>query len=128
MVWKTLGNLIVKVATSPMRLFGSAEGEEDDLFIALDPKEQDFTSEQFYQIDKVANIAKSDESIVLKFELQTRHEGKDEGTDWEHFNKLLRRHLLNLGINQQQFSIKTANPSEEVKKEGYTVRVESLEK
>ena len=128
MVWKTLGNLIVKVATSPMRLFGSAEGEEDDLFIALDPKEQDFTSEQFYQIDQVANLAKSDESIVLKFELRTRPHDKDEAADYEHFNKLLRRHLEHLGLSRQQYTITTPKPSEEVKKEGYEVTVEALEK
>ena len=127
MVWKTLGNLIVKVATSPMRLFGSAEGEEDIFFIAIDPKEQDFTSEQFYQIDQVANLAKSDESIVLKFELLTRHDDKGEGTDYEHFNKLLRRHLERLGLSRQQFTITSPKPSEEVKKEGYAVTVDVKE-
>lgn len=124
MVWKTLGNLIVKVATSPMRLFGSAEDDEAGLFIAIDPKEQDFTSEQFYQIDKVANLAKSDESMVLKFELQTRQDDKEEGIDYEHFNKLLRRHLERLGLSRQQFTITSLKPSEDVKKEGYAVTLE----
>lgn len=122
MVWKTLGNLIVKVATSPMRLFGSSDDEDDGLFIAIDPKEKDFTSEQFYQIDKVANIAKSDETVMLEFKLATRPTD-NEDTDWEHFNKLLRRHLEHLGISKQQFTIKTAKPDAEVKEEGYVVEV-----
>ena len=119
LVWKTLGNLIVKVATSPARALGDLfNGDSDDLFIPIDPDEKGFTSEQFYQIDKLADIAQSDESLTLLFTLQ--HATPTTDAD-QRRNDILRHHLTELGLNDTQFSIVTTEPDDQIKRNGYLV-------
>ena len=121
LVWKTLGNLLVKVATSPVRaITGNKDG--DELFIAINPNENDFTSEQFYNIDRVAEMARMDENIILHMELQTRPtEDSVIMRNHERRNMLLRRHLTQDGIPESQIVITTAEPSGDLKREGYAV-------
>lgn len=123
LVWKTLGNLLVKVATSPARALGGlVNGENDEVFIRVDPNEHDFTSEQFYQIDKVADLAKLDESIILHLELQTRPtEDSTIVANHNRRNEILQRHLAELGVAPDKLVITTAEPSADLKKEGYLV-------
>lgn len=129
LVWKTLGNLMVKVATQPFRSLGNMfGGDNDELFIAIDPMEHDFTSEQFYQIDKVTNLAKTDENYHLTMELQ--HKPTEDATilkNHETRNKVLEMHLKTSGINAEQFTITAAAPSDSVKTEGYAVKLELKE-
>lgn len=123
LVWKTLGNLIVKVVTTPARAFDSlAVDDKGNLFIEVDPDERDFTSEQFYQIDKVAELAKMDRNVVLNLNLVTRptRDGREQ-ENHERRNKILQRHLVELGVPENQFSITVSEPDREVKKEGYVV-------
>ena len=131
LVWKTLGNLFVKVVTSPARALGDLfHGDGDELFIGIDPMILDFTSEQFYQIDKVAELAKVDETVKLNLELQTRpSEDSVVVANNQHRNDLLQHHLVGLGLNAGQFTITTAEPEAAIKKEGYvvTTQVEGLD-
>lgn len=128
LVWKTLGNLLVKVATSPFRALSGNKGDED-LFIAVNPEEVDFTSEQYYTIDRVAEMAKMDENIILNLELQTRPvahtaEGTIDSTIVRNHNRrnmILKRHLVQEGIPEDQIVITTAEPSADLKREGYAV-------
>ncbi|MBP5515945.1 MAG: DUF748 domain-containing protein [Bacteroidales bacterium] len=65
-VWKTLGNLLVKVATSPFRMVANAFGGSDDIeFVEFDPLQFDFTSEQYNQMSRIADILKTDSAIVV---------------------------------------------------------------
>lgn len=65
-VWKTLGNLIVKVATSPFRLAASAFGGGDEMdFIAFDPHRLGFSAEQYNLLSKMAEVLNSDSTIIL---------------------------------------------------------------
>ena len=123
LVWKTLGNLIVKVVTTPTRALDSMMvDDEGRLFIPVDADERDFTSEQFYQIDKVADVAKMDESLVLHLNLVTRSGHSDKVLENnERRNKILQRHLIDLGVPEKQIVITTAEPDKAVKKEGYVV-------
>lgn len=123
LVWKTLGNLIVKVVTTPTRALDSMTvDDEGRLFIPVDADERDFTSEQFYQIDKVADVAKMDESLVLHLNLVTRPGHSDKVLENnERRNKILQRHLIDLGVPEKQIVITTAEPDKAVKKEGYVV-------
>lgn len=114
LVWKTLGNLIVKVATSPFR--GSNDGLQDDgnggMILPIDPATPDFTSEQFYNIDRIADMALQDESVSLSFEQQV-----PETSDSlvmrrvEIRNKILTGHLQQLGVPEQRLSITTSSQS-----------------
>ena len=123
LLWKTLGNLIVKVVTTPTRALDSMMvDDEGRLFIPVDADERDFTSEQFYQIDKVADVAKMDENLVLHLNLVTRTGHSDKVLENnERRNKILQRHLVDLGVPEKQIVITTAEPDKAVKKEGYVV-------
>lgn len=126
LVWKTLGNLVVKVATSPVRMLGNLSGGKDnELFITIDHRNPDFTSEQFYQIDQVADVAKQDANYRMSLVLQT-HPTEDSVAlrNLKIRNKLLQKHLTDLGVPSGQFKIVTAHPSDTVKVEGYRVRLD----
>ncbi len=124
LVWKALGNLIVKVATSPARLLKGIKDGGEELFVAVNTEDEDFTSEQIYQIDQLAELAKSDKNIVLLFELQTRptKDGKAQTTLEQH-NRTLAHHLEKLGVSKKQYTITTAQPDKGVVVEGYAVTV-----
>ncbi|MCR5066049.1 MAG: DUF748 domain-containing protein [Bacteroidales bacterium] len=65
-VWKTLGNLIVKVATSPFRAAGKALGLSGDLdFIAYNPLQTSFSSEQYNTFNKIVDVLQYDTSIMI---------------------------------------------------------------
>ena len=123
LVWKTLGNLIVKVVTTPSRAIeGMKVDDNGNMFIEVDPDERDFTSEQFYQIDKVAELAKMDENVVLELNLVTRPTKSSKVEEnHERRNMILKRHLIELGVQERQFSITVSEPDKEVKREGYVV-------
>ena len=123
LVWKTLGNLIVKVVTTPSRAIeGMKVDDNGNMFIEVDPDERDFTSEQFYQIDKVAELAKMDENVVLELNLVTRPTKSSKVEEnHERRNMILKRHLMELGVQERQFSITVSEPDKEVKREGYVV-------
>ena len=125
LVWKALGNLIVKVATSPARLLKGMKDGGEELFVAVNTKDEDFTSEQIYQIDQLAELAKNDKNIELQFELQTRptKDGKASPSIEQH-NRTLAHHLEKLGVSKKQYSITTAEPDKGVVVEGYAVKVE----
>ena len=82
-------------------------------------EEPSFTSEQLYQIDQLAEIAKNDEFLVLRMELQVRN-AKDSVSHQRH-NNILQHHLVGLGVPAKQIEITTAQPNRDVKKEGYVV-------
>ena len=123
-VWKTLGNLIVKVATSPARLLKGMKEDGEEMFLTIDAEEEGFNSEQIYMIDQVANLAKNDEKVVINFELQTRptHDSKISKA-LESRNEELAHHLEKLGVNKKQYNIHTAHPDEEVAVEGYAIKL-----
>ena len=126
LVWKTLGNLIVKVATSPARLLKGMKDDGEELFVPIDMEESDFTSEQLYMIDQVADMAKKDEKVVINFELQTQptNDSKKAMATYENRNHALAQHLEKLGVNKKQYNIHTAKPSEEVAVEGYAITLD----
>lgn len=123
LVWKTLGNLVVKVATSPVRMLGNLGGSNDnELFITIDHHEPDFTSEQFYQIDQVAGVAKMDTSYRMLLQLHTRPTDDSIALRNQKIrNKLLQKHLSDLGVPKKQYQIIHLHPSDTVKEEGYSV-------
>jgi len=70
-VWKTLGNLLVKVATSPIRMVSQNLGHGDGLeYIAFNPQQIDFTSEQYDALGRLVEVAEYDSSIVIILEPQ----------------------------------------------------------
>lgn len=125
LVWKTLGNLIVKVATSPARALGNLfNGDEDDdhLFMAFDPSEKDFSSEQFYQIDKLADLAKHDENYLINFDLvASPDQDSSMAASNRRRNSILSHHLDELGLPATQYSI-TSSEAENATP-GYNIKL-----
>lgn len=125
LVWKTLGNLIVKVATSPARaITGLFTNEDGDVFIAIDSTEQGLSSEQLYQIDKLAEMVKSDENLHLDILLQTRsNDDADTQTNNQRRNAILQHHLTEIGLTESQYTIGIADPDEKLKQDGYKIAI-----
>ena len=111
----------MKIRFYNARLLTMKDGEE--MFVTIDTEESDFTSEQLYMIDQVADLAKKDEKVVINFELQTRptDDSKKATSANENRNHALAQHLEKLGVSKKQYNIHTAKPSEEVAVEGYAI-------
>lgn len=128
LVWKTLGNLVVKVASSPMRIFGSKEDSADAVFIAVDPIDPGFTSEQFYQIDQVADVVKSGAGyrMAIRFECPPT-EDSVVIKNREIRSRILQKHMEDLGILDDGYTISSPNSGDDVKAEGFWLTLELKE-
>lgn len=128
-VWKTLSNLFVKVATSPMRAIGNALGISSDglEFIEIDPEQEDFTSEQYYLLGQLADIANYDSSVHITM-VQQLSTDTDEATlqKADRRNEAVMQHLSELGSRLEQFTISTEQV-EKQKKSGYAITTELIE-
>ena len=124
LVWKTLGNLIVKVATSPARLLANMGEGSEELFVAVDLKEGDLGSEQFYQIDQIADLAKNNDKVHLTFQLMLRpNNATGHQSQCERMDNTLKHHLKQLGLDKSQYSIESPGSDESVVMDGYAVVV-----
>lgn len=128
-VWKTLGNLLVKVATSPGRALANALGlQGDDLeFIAIDPEQMDFTSEQFEQLESLSKMAQYDPSVRITMVQQLDQEsGEQVLAKAEKRNQYVLMHMAELGCDKRQFEVRT-ELIENPKKTGYAISSELTE-
>ena len=109
-LWKTLGNLVVKVATSPARALGNALGisDEDLEFLAIEPRQHSLTSEQYHILSSLATIAQSDSLLTLTFERQIPADA--DSSVFQRFDKQISSYLIEQGLPQKRFSI-TASDS-----------------
>ena len=127
LVWKTLGNLIVKVATSPARALAGAlgMGGTDLEFIAMAPDQHGLTSEQYHTLAQLATIAQSDSLIVLRLE-QRMPEATDDtaARRYEMRNEMVRRYLSEQGVDEAQISVATGDPVSGKERTGYAVSSE----
>lgn len=127
LLWKTLGNLIVKVATSPARALGSALGLGDaDLeFIAIEPTQRSFTSEQYHTLSQLATIVQSDSLIVLHLEQRMPEAANDTvARFYEMRNEMARRYLKEQGVDESRLVITTGEPVGKKEPTGYAVSSE----
>lgn len=127
LVWKTLGNLIVKVATSPARALGNALGLGNDNleFISIDPTQYSLTSEQYHTLGQLATIVQSDSLIVLHLEQRMPAAANDTvARFYEMRNEMVRRYMLEQGVDEAQLQITTGNPVARKEPTGYAVSSE----
>ena len=127
LVWKTLGNLIVKVATSPARALGNVLGlNGDDLeFIAVDPSQHSLTSEQYHILGQLASIAQSDSLIVLHLEQRMPEAANDTiARHYEMRNEMVRRYLKEQGVDENRLVITTGDAVTGKEPTGYAVSSE----
>ena len=69
-LWKTLGNLLVKVATSPVRGIAEAlSGNADELdFLPIASGQQSLSSEQYHTLNRLSTILKADSHVEVRLE------------------------------------------------------------
>lgn len=119
-LWKTLGNLLVKVATSPVRAIGNALGfGADELdFIAIDPTQHSLTSEQYHTLGKLAEAAQYDTSVVLTLE---RHLPVDSTGRYEYLDKMIQEYLTEQGVSQRRIHMNEGDATDKEGRHGYTI-------
>ena len=127
LLWKTLGNLIVKVATSPARALGNAlgMGGADLEFIAIDPAQHSLTSEQYHTLGQLATVAQSDSLIVLHLEQRMPEAANDTvARMYELRNEMVRRYMAEQGVSEEQLIVVTGDPTGKNERTGYAVSSE----
>ena len=111
-VWKTLGNLLVKVATSPVRGISQALGHGDQEldFLAIDAERQALQSEHFHTLGQLASILQADDNVQL---LLARTPGTDSTLDGT-----IRQYFANQGIADDRLLITTTDT---LQRTGYAI-------
>ena len=69
-IFKTLGNLLIKVALSPMNFVANSLGlSKDELsYVDINLFQRDFTSEQYEKFSRLADVLKSDPDLTMTLE------------------------------------------------------------
>ena len=128
-VWKTLGNLLVKVATSPARALGSALGmsDEDMEFMAVSPSQRSLTSEQYHTLGQLATIVSSDSLLHLSLELRMPGASDTAARRCEMLNRQVMQYLSDQGVDERRVSVgmADADPKEPT---GYAISSDLLMK
>ena len=127
LVWKTLGNLLVKVATSPVRALGNAMGMgKDDLeFIDIAANQRGLTSEQYHILSDLATIAKSDSLVVIGLEQRMPAPANDTvARGYSMRNDIVRRYMIEQGVRESQIKVTTGEPLAEGERSGYAITSE----
>lgn len=128
-VWKTLGNLLVKVATSPARALGSALGiNSDELeFMVVAPDQHGLTSEQYHILSDLSAIAQSDPriTITLTLHMPATDDAEAAAKRNEWLNEQVARYVAEQGVPEGRIVVVTGEPLTEKKaKVGYAITSE----
>lgn len=128
-VWKTLGNLLVKVATSPARALGSALGiNSDELeFIWVAPDQHGLTSEQYHILSDLSAIAQSDPriTITLTLHMPATDDAEAAAKRNEWLNEQVARYVAEQGVPEGRIVVVTGEPLTDKKaKAGYAITSE----
>ena len=127
-VWKTLGNLLVKVATSPARALGSALGiNSDELdFMAVEPDQHGLTSEQYHILSDLSTIAMSDSKVTITLTQQMpASDDEDAAKRAEWLNEQVRRYIAEQGVPEGRIVVVAGEPLADPKaKAGYAITSE----
>lgn len=124
LAWKTLGNLLVKVATSPVRALGNALGMSSSNldFIAIDPNQRGFTSEQYHQLSDLATIAKSDSLVVISLEQRMPTPDNDSvAFRYTMWNNIIQRYMQEQGVDESQIRVSNGEPTTSGERTGYAI-------
>ena len=124
LMWKTLGNLLVKVATSPVRALGNALGMNSSNldFIAIDPDQRGFTSEQYHLFSDLATIAKSDSLVIITLEQRMPTPANDSAAfRYTMWNNIIQRYMQEQGVNESQIKVTSGEPTSDGERTGYAI-------
>ena len=125
-VWKTLGNLIVKVASSPARAIGNAigAGGEDLEFLAIDPSQHGLTSEQYHTLNTLTSILKSDTLLSISLVQQMPLAENDSvAMRYERLNHMVKAYMIEQGADTNRLHV-LRGAEEMPSKTGYEINSE----
>lgn len=123
-VWKTLGNLLVKVATSPISKIGDALGMNSDelLFLNVDPMQTELSSEQMDKMSQLAKIIQYDSSIVIIMAQQINADAEENIlTLGNRRNEQVRAYMRQIGVPDNRLMVLTQEGLSGVKETGYKI-------
>lgn len=130
LIWKTLGNLLVKVATSPVRALGDMLGisEDESKYMEILPEQMDFTSEQYNLLNRFAQATTYNNEIRITFDHKVPAIADEtERHRIDTLNTIMHNYMVNqLNVAPNQIVIKTTVDPEE-KKIGYHIVSELME-
>lgn len=130
LIWKTLGNLLVKVATSPVRALGDMLGisEDESKYMEILPGQSDFTSEQYNLLNRFAQATSYSNEIRITFDHKVQAiDDEMERHRIDTLNTIIHNYMVNqLNVSENQIVIKTTIDPE-VKKIGYHIVSELME-
>lgn len=135
-VWSTLRKLFVKVAGSPLRGAANALGiKGDDIeFIEFTPTQSGYSydnerielsNRQYYQLQQLATIARSDSSMLLILQQQLTATDSSSIHLANQRNNAVRDYLLSQGVPARQLMI--VNAEKRQRRCGYAIDSELLE-
>ena len=130
LVWKTLGNLIVKVATSPFKALGNALGFDSDKlqYIPIDPSQHDFTSEQYYQLEQIADLINKTPDLRFILEQQLLPDTEEQFLQFApKRNEILMRHMEQLGVPKDRIIVRNAPDTLTPLRNGYSVTTQLID-
>lgn len=128
-IWRTLGNLFVKVVTSPIRAIADALGFGNNLdYMSIDVNQKDFNSEQYHMLGELAEIALSNAAVHISFEQQVDTTTNAELLQLiEHRNQIITKYMTSQkNIPASQISV-TTEMTEGQHKTGYAIESEVME-
>lgn len=130
LIWKTLGNLLVKVATSPVRALGDMLGisEDESRYMEIQPGQSDFTSEQYNLLNRFAQATSYSKEIRITFDHRVPAIADEtERQRIDTLNTIIHDYMISqLKVDEKQIVIKTT-VDPDVKKIGYHITSELTE-
>lgn len=121
LVWKTLGNFLVKVATSPARALGNAMGLGDSNldFIPTTGEQHSLTSEQYHILSQLASIAKENELMVYTFE--HRVNAASDSVAVQRLDRQVQEYMSEQGIGDDKLTITHSTTTSPKERTGYSI-------
>ncbi len=123
-LWKTFGNLLVKVASSPIHKIGDALGLHNGEmpFIPIDPMQSELSSDQLLKLNNLAKVVQADSSLILIMAQQIDADAEDAILQLgEQRNEQVRTYMRSLGVRDDQLMVLTQEGLSGVKQIGYKI-------
>ncbi len=123
-LWKTLGNLLVKVTSSPINKIGNALGlhSGETPFIPVDPMQHELTADQLVKLNNLAKVVQADSSLLLIMAQQIPSDAEDAILILgEQRNEQVRNYMHSLGVRDDQLMVLTQEDLSHVKQIGYKI-------
>ncbi|MBR1785117.1 MAG: DUF748 domain-containing protein [Bacteroidales bacterium] len=121
LVWRTLGNLLAKVATSPVRAVAGALGlGGDDLdFLAVDPGQPALGSQQYHTLSQLAKAAAEEPLLTITLHRQLPPQADSAAV--ADLESQIASYMAGQGMDTGRLAIVPADSTASANRSGYTI-------